>query len=295
MNESFSGPPLSAPASHIFFSQRLRLHYIDWGNRNAPPMVLVHGMQDHCRTWDDLAVHLKDRFHLVAPDLRGHGDSDWVRGSAYHYLDYIYDLHQLIHQLNFAPVTLVGHSLGGAIAALFSGAFPECVARLVVIEGIGQWSDEQPEAAYGQKIRDWVAQTRGLSGRQPRRYRSLKEAYERMQQANPQLAAEQALHLTTHGSNQNEDGTFSWKFDNYTFNFSASGMSAAEMQHLWGRIDCPVLVVNADGGLEHRIGHGGTLQHFRDARLRVVRDAGHWTYHDKPREVLALIDEFCGG
>ncbi len=282
----------AVPASHIYFSQRLRLHYIEWGDKDAPAMVLVHGIHDHCRTWDHLASQFVERYHIVAPDLRGHGDSDWVRGSGYHYLDYIYDLHQLISQTDVAPVTLVGHSMGGAIAALFAGVYPELVEKLVVIEGIGLWQAMQPPVAVHDRVRDWVTATRGLAGRLPRRYNSLSEAYQRMQQANPQLSESQALHLTVHGSNQNEDGTYSWKYDNYTFNFSPAGFETEEILQLWRRINCPVLIMNADGGMEHRIGHDNTLQYFAQGELVVVEHAGHWTYHDQPDAVVREIKKF---
>ena len=49
--------------------------------------VMVHGLHDHCRTWDDLVVHLQPDAHVIAPDLRGHGDSEWVKGAGYSYLD----------------------------------------------------------------------------------------------------------------------------------------------------------------------------------------------------------------
>ena len=285
-----------APASHVLFSQRLRLHYIDWGNEAAPAMVLVHGIHDHCRTWDDMIAAFATDYHIVAPDLRGHGDSEWVRGSSYDYLDYVYDLHQLIMQAQLAPVTLVGHSMGGAIASIFAGVFPEMVERLVIIEGIGLWQSMQAEQpSLPESVREWVSNTRALSARLPRRYASLEEAYHRMQQANPQLSAQQALHLTVHGSNQNEDGTYSWKYDNYTHNFNANGFSDSEMIELWGRIACPVLIVNADEGLEHRIGQDGTLAHFRDARLEVIAQAGHWTYHDRRDEVVDHVSDFLSG
>ena len=70
-------------ASHIYFSQRLRLHYADWGNSDAPNMVMVHGMQDHCRTWDALVEEFGDDYRIAAPDLRGHGDSE-LAGDAIH-------------------------------------------------------------------------------------------------------------------------------------------------------------------------------------------------------------------
>ncbi|MFX3657852.1 MAG: alpha/beta fold hydrolase [bacterium] len=70
------------PTSHTYFSQRLRLHYADWGDSQAPAMLLVHGVQDHCHTWDWFAEAFVDDYHVLAPDLRGHGDSEWVRGSS---------------------------------------------------------------------------------------------------------------------------------------------------------------------------------------------------------------------
>ena len=81
-----------SPTSHSFFSQRLRLHYLDWGNGAAPNMLLVHGVQDHCRTWDWFAHAFLDDYHIIAPDMRGHGDSEWARGSSYHQIDYVFDL-----------------------------------------------------------------------------------------------------------------------------------------------------------------------------------------------------------
>jgi pimeloyl-ACP methyl ester carboxylesterase len=61
---------------------------------------------------------------VVAADLRGRGDSEWLRGCSYHYLDYIYDLHPLIVQRELGPVALVGHSMGGAIAGFFCRYLP---------------------------------------------------------------------------------------------------------------------------------------------------------------------------
>jgi hypothetical protein len=71
------------PASNFYVSQRLRLHYLDWSNEGPysgparPLLVLVHGGRDHARAWDDVARQLRSDYHVVAPDLRGHGDSAW--------------------------------------------------------------------------------------------------------------------------------------------------------------------------------------------------------------------------
>ena len=74
---------------------------------------------------------------MIAPDLRGHGDSQWSPDGSYTMAGYIYDLAQLIHQQRLAPVTIVAHSLGGNIALRYAGIYPETVARLVAIEGLG--------------------------------------------------------------------------------------------------------------------------------------------------------------
>ena len=113
-----------------------------------------------------------------------------------------------------------------------------------------------------------------------------------MQHANPQLAKSQALHLTVHGSNQNEDGTYSWKYDNYTHNFSAGGLTSEDTAALWQRIDCPVLIMTAENGMEHRIGQDDTAGYFGDHRLYEVPAAGHWTYHDQHDQVQRRIQQF---
>ncbi|HEY5290268.1 MAG TPA: alpha/beta fold hydrolase, partial [Caulobacteraceae bacterium] len=125
------------PTSHSFMSQRLRLHYVDWGNADAPPLILVHGGQDHCRNWDWVAADLRRDFHIIAPDLRGHGDSAYSPSGDYSMMAFVYDLAQLIRQLALGPVKIVAHSLGGSIALRYAGVFPETVAALVAIEGLG--------------------------------------------------------------------------------------------------------------------------------------------------------------
>ena len=283
-----------SPVSSRFFSQRLRLHFVEWGNPQAPTIVLVHGVRDHCRTWDDLIARLSQfgDYHFIAPDLRGHGDSDWVQGTGYRYFDYIYDLQQLIEQRALGPVSLVGHSLGGAITSFFAAVFPELVSKLILLEGIGLWSPETAAAGIGAQIRDWSQQTRELAGRDPRRYPSLQSAYERMLQANPQLSEGQALHLTLHGAMQLEDGQFTWKYDQNTYNFLGVGLSKDEIIELWQGITAPTLMINAVQGLPNRTGQDDTLQHFQRASLYDLCSAGHWIHHDQPDEVTRLIASF---
>jgi predicted alpha/beta-fold hydrolase len=104
---------MSGPESRFYESQGLRLHYADWGNEEAPPLILIHGGRDHCRSWDAIARSLQPHFHVLAPDLRGHGDSDWTKGGSYALTEYVYDLTRLVQNIAERDVTIIGHSMGG--------------------------------------------------------------------------------------------------------------------------------------------------------------------------------------
>ena len=231
--------------SHTYLSQRLRLHYLDWGNPTAPALVLLHGTRDHAHSWDWAARRLRDRYHVIAPDLRGHGDSQWSLGSLYTPTEYVYDLAHLIQQQSLAPVRIVAHSLGAIIALRYAGSYPEIVERLVIVDGTGDLamrSVARPPAPERQ--RDWVQAQRSLAARMPRRYPTLEEALKRMQQANPHLSPEQAKHLTVHGANQNEDGSYSWKFDAYLDANIVNGsfqvdLPPEDVAQLWRNITFP--------------------------------------------------------
>ncbi len=280
------------PTSHSYFSQRLRLHYLDWGNEDAADMLLVHGIHDHCHSWDWLAQFLRRHYHVVAPDLRGHGDSEWTLGSSYAYLEYVQDIAQLVRQRRLTPVTMVAHSLGGTIASIYAGAFPEAVKALVIIEGVGIYP--RRAGSPSDRLRGSIDANHAFAGRSPRRYPTLEDAYQRMQDTNPHLSPEQARHLTIHGSNQNEDGTFTWKFDNYTRAPRPYDISDEDMVTLWQRIECPVLIINSRQGYPHRIGQNDSLRHFQNATLREIEDAGHWTHHDQIDACADAIARFLG-
>ena len=176
-------PDVLGPTSHVYFSQRLRLHYVDWGNKDAPPMLLVHGGRDHCRNWDWVAARFRDDYHIIAPDLRGHGDSQWMKGGSYNQVDYVYDITQLLFQTKMTPVTIISHSLGGSVSLTYAGLYPETVTRLVAIEGMGPPPDiikDRVDVPIAQRLDTWVQDLRKSSGRMPRRYASLEDAYQRL-------------------------------------------------------------------------------------------------------------------
>ncbi len=282
----------SGPASHVYFSQRLRLHYVDWGNEGAPPMLLVHGGRDHCRNWDWVAEAFRDEYHIIAPDLRGHGDSQWSMGGSYTMPEYVYDIAHLVDQKNMAPVTILSHSLGGMISLQYAGLYPDKVKSIIAIEGLGVSPLMMAKSAgksINEKLIGWADELRKVSGRTPRSYASLEDAFKRMQDENPHLSEDQARHLTVHGANQNEDGTYSWKFDNYVRIFRPYGLSPEEIRHLWSRITCPTLLIRGTESWASDPIEDGRFNSFQNANVASIDGAGHWAHHDRLDVFLDLV------
>jgi pimeloyl-ACP methyl ester carboxylesterase len=289
---------MQSPTSHTYISQRLRLHYLDWGNAEAPPLVLVHGGRDHSRNWDWVAERLRAEWHVIAPDLRGHGDSQWSLDGGYAMAGYIYDLAQLIHQRALAPVSLVGHSLGGNIATRYAGIYPDNVRRLISIEGLGlspKAMAERLAKPFAERFRAWIEAERALAGRAPRRYASIEAAVARMQEANKHLSVDQARHLTRYGVNQNEDGTYSWKFDPYLHVFPPIDLPVAEVEALWARVACPTLLVYGKESWASNPAEDGRARHFKNARVVLVEKAGHWVHHDQTDFFVETVGGFLQG
>ena len=285
-----SDPDLHGPTSHTFVSQRLRLHYADWGNREAPPLLLLHGGRDHSRSWDWVAQDLRHDWHVIAPDMRGHGDSAWSPDGGYAIAAYIYDLAQLIHQEKLEPVTIIAHSLGGNVALRYAGLYPETVRKMVVIEGTFLGPPGPGDRPMQARWRDWIDERRKMSARLPRRYASIEEALERMRAENRYLSEEQALHLTEHGVSRNEDGTYSWKFDNYVPTGPPVDISPKQLMTLWRSITCPVLLCWGDKSWAQDPTE--QAREFQDAQVARFEDAGHWLHHDQFEAFMGAVRGF---
>jgi pimeloyl-ACP methyl ester carboxylesterase len=287
--------PVVGPTSHSYISQRLRLHYVDWGNPAAPPLILLHGGRDHCRNWDWVAQDLRRDWHVIAPDIRGHGDSAPSPSGDYSMSAFVYDLAQLIHGQRLAPVRIIAHSMGGAIALRYAGVHPEAVEKLVAIEGLGPspaMLAERKAQTTAERLRAWIEAERALAARLPRRYASIDEALARMQAENRHLTDAQARYLTVHGVAQNEDGTYSWKFDNYVRSWSPADLSPEQTWELWSNIACPTLLINGKESWASDPVADGRLAHFRNARAVAFEGAGHWVHHDRLDAFLAEVRAF---
>ena len=280
------------PRHGSFASASLKLHYVEWGEVSKPKVILIHGVRDHCRTWDRIAQSLSENFHVIAPDLRGHGDSDPALGHNYRYTDYVFDILNLVDAFGLEKFSLIGHSMGGAIVNLFSGIYWERVESVVAIEGVGIWQNPDIPNKISERIKIWASTVRDLQGKKQRSYITIDEAAERMASENPGIPSDLVRHLSEHGCKKNTDGTFSWKYHQGVRNFSLVGLSEVEIKDIWSEIRCPILLLNADNGLPFRCGQNGTLRYFRGAQLETIVGAGHLAHHEQVDQTLKHLENF---
>jgi pimeloyl-ACP methyl ester carboxylesterase len=279
-----------APADRYYTSQRLKLHYAVWGDEASPPLLLIHGNRDHARTWDDVAVRLQRDYCVYAVDLRGHGDSDWAVGGQYSLPEFVLDIAMLARELDRDPLTIVAHSLGGAVALEYAGVFPDAVLKVCAIEGLGPRVGEPMPGSI--RMRNWIEDLREFDKRRPRRYASVEDAVKRMREENPHLTAEMAQHLTVHGSRRNDDGTLSWKFDNYVRLHSPYEFNIAEAREIWNQITCPVLLVRGSESWAPDPESDGKASAFHCYENVLIKDAGHWVHHDQLDQFMTVLWDF---
>jgi pimeloyl-ACP methyl ester carboxylesterase len=280
-----------------FRSQCLTLSYAEWGDPEAPPLVLVHGGRDQKRSWDRVAGRLAQHYRVFAHDLRGHGQSAWVTDGDYGVMDHVYDLASLVEHLGLERFTLIGHSLGGNITLRYTGLFPDKVEKLAAIEGLGpspKMLAERRAQPVTERLRAWIDQRRALSDRKARIMENVAEAEARMQAAFPHLPQDLIHHLAETGIEHNWDDTVSWAYDPAGMGRSASDISHEDFVQLWREITCPTWLVYGATSWASNPEKDGRLEPFQNARVSVIEKAGHWLHHDQFEDFMRQLDGFLG-
>jgi pimeloyl-ACP methyl ester carboxylesterase len=260
----------------------LRFHYLDWGSEGAPPLLLLHGFTGHAQHWGYVAGELRSRFHVLALDQRGHGDSEWapVYGSG----PMVDDLAAFVDTLGLDELSLVGMSMGGINALLYTATHGDRVARLVL-------GDIGPEVATVgiERIRQQVA-SRDT-------FESIDDAYEFQREGNPRATPWALRERVEHNLLELPDGTLTWKYDRALRDGSASRVDTArdEQWERWREIAVPTLVVR---GAESDILSPEIAQRMIDeqpnAELVTIEDAGHTLTLDQPEAFVAVVGAWLG-
>jgi pimeloyl-ACP methyl ester carboxylesterase len=242
-----------------------------------------------------VARALRERYHVYALDLRGHGNSAWAPGAMYSLVEHVLDLSALLDIISEFPIRLVGHSLGGLIVLHYAGTYPERVAKAVSIEGIGFPPTHRIYGPASGRLRSWIEAVRGLEKRTPKNYPTLQAAVARMKEANPRLSDEVAQHLTLHGTNWNTDGSLVWKFDNYVRAFSPLIFNVEESAQLYGQITSPTLLFWGLESFAPVPDNDPRVTAIRNCRMVKVAKAGHWVHHDQLELFLKETTAFLEG
>lgn len=277
---------------------RTTLRLWEWGDVDAPPVVCCHGGFDHGRMWDGLAPRLADRgYRVVAPDLRGHGDSGRL-GCGHVWEACALDLGLLARGLG-ERVGFVGHSFGAGQALMVAAVWPEQVPWVVVLDGLGP-----PPAVLAEENADLVGNvTRSLdalerfAARPPKVFASRDEMVERRAAVNHRLPRDWVEHLVEHGSRP-VDGGFVWKSDPLFSVGFPGGFSVEHLQAELSAVTAPTLVLTGtehdtwtdltDDQIAERVGWIG-------AEHRVIAGTGHYVHVEAPAETMAAIDDFLTG
>ncbi len=286
------------------------MHLREWGNANAPLLVMVHGWMDTSFTFQFLVDALAGEWRVVAPDLRGFGRSEWSHEntSGYWFHDYLADLDALLDEI--APqvsVNLMGHSLGGNLTTIYAGVRPERVRRLISLDGFGVPRGSPAQAPT--KIAKWLDAIK--AGETLRPYASLAAVAARLQKNDVYLTANRAAILAAEWADALPDGQFQLRADPaHKFPFPTV-YRLDESIAIWRNIVAPVLWVGAsDSQIAQWLGYGKDdpaemgaesthspefserLAAFQSIRFNVISQASHNLHHDQPERVARLVEDF---
>ncbi len=283
--------------------RHLNYHVRQWGTPSPErtPLVMVHGWMDVSASFQFVIDALQHDHWVIAPDWRGFGLTETPGIDNYWFPDYLADLDQLLdHYVGDRPVNLVGHSMGGHIASMYSGIRPERIARLVNLEGFGMPASRASQAPgrYAKWMDELKAVQRGEMDLKP--YASLEGVAQRLMKTNPRLGSDKAHWLAQHWSQANAQGE--WRILGHAAHkvINAQLFKVDETQAIYERITAPTLcVVAGTDSLTQWWKDKYTLTEFM-ARIAsvpqlqhaVIQDAGHMLHHDQPEELAQLLETF---
>lgn len=272
--------PLSEPADRFVNVNGLRIHYVDWGTAGRQPLIMLHGLDRVARTFDHLATHFNGRYHVLAMDLRGHGDSGWDPEGRYVVEDHVGDLEGLVQQLGLRNIVLWGNSTGGRVVQVFAGLHPELVSH-VIAEDVGPERPRQIADSYARRVQQ-----------EDEGWASEDELLARLRAGNPTMAEEVLQPYVRYGTRRRADGRVVWKRDPNL----VKGFVATDLWPSVRGITAPILYVL---GGRSTIVPAATQEELKKTLPRVqivaMPGLGHYPSDEQPAEFVAIVDRFLAG
>ena len=272
----------------------LRYQVRHWGEEGAPKVFFLHGWMDSSATFQFVVDALQQRWHVIAPDWRGYGGSQWL-SRPYWFPDYYADLDSLLqHYSPEEPARLVGHSMGANIAGTYAAVRPARVRQIAMLDflGLKPPPDIDAPAQIGQWL-DGIEKAPRL-----RAYKDHAALARQLMLVNPRLREERARFLAENVGRVRDDGQVEMACDPWHKVPSPAVYRVEDALATWRRITAPVFLIIAEKGFVHqRFGKEPEefqrrLGSFADARAVTVADAGHNVQHDQPEAVAQALESF---
>jgi len=279
------------PEELMVETPHLGMAALAWGVADGVPVLALHGWLDNAASFGGVAPHL-DGCRVVALDLPGHGHSAHrPPGTIYHFVDYVHDVVTAAEALDWERFSLLGHSLGAAVACFVAAAIPDRVEKLALVEGLGPLSREPLDnpRALGRSL----IQYQQVADKRPPRYDSVAAAAEARRRAG-NLTPEAARALAERGTKRIPEGV-TWRSDPRLTFTSPSYYSEAQVLAFLAEIRAPTLLIRATRGyLVNR--------EMMPARYRVMADlrmhdlpGGHHLHLEDPAPSAELLRGFLQG
>jgi pimeloyl-ACP methyl ester carboxylesterase len=243
----------------------LKHHIQEWGNSELPSLFILHGWMDCGSSFEYIASHLSEQFHIIAPDLRGFGETEHAQGG-YWFPDYFADLDALLEQYSpLEKVNLVGHSMGGNIALMYSGMRPDRIKRVMSLEALGL-KNSSPEDSP-EKYRQWLSQSNTQKG--SKTYSNLGTLQDAIRANNPTLSDEilrtLALSWSKPVDNNDPDGELTLKHDPKHRHVNPIRYNHDDAIALWQLVEAEVGLVMADNSSIYK-------QYLKSGRIEDAKD-----------------------
>ncbi len=260
----------------------IRLHYLDWGNVRHQPMLLLHGFMAHAHVWDEFALGFRNRYHIIALDQRGHGESQWSADEAYSLDDHFSDIANLIEVLDLKHLILVGHSMGGRNALFYTACHPRNVEKLVLV-------DARPanNAKASERLKHDLLHL-------PLRAASLDEIAQAIQKLYPYLSIKTSRHLAFYGYKQTRRGQFVPKFHiRMSQQSNQLGCITEDLKPFLKNITCPTLIVRGEESpFLSREDAQKMSRMMPKAEWMEIPQATHMPVQENPRVFQRVISDF---